>query len=580
MAETPRTAGDRGTFRRLSIRSADLQLSRLATIMAALSVVFLGVLAAAPLKPYFSEWRVVQTRYNRIAEESGGTPIPVAIQQVWKPSLGIADRCVTCHLGMGAVASPIDGDPLFAAHPPIPHEPSAFGCTVCHGGQGRATTKDAAHGFVTHWDEQLLDRPHQTAGCGTCHRDVPVIRRSELARGQHLVERLDCLSCHKSDGRGRGTAPDLSTMGLRGYRRDWHGFHLAERQKQMSGPWRDSYGDIAPADLEAVERWLPTRVGAPRIVEAQALVFERGCLGCHKVGGWGGEEGPALDGVGRKPVGDLKFSSATGDRTLVNYLRQHFLDPPGVVVGSLMPPLAGSSADADLLTSYVLFLRARSLPPEFMPKGRIRRELLQEPPRSLSGAELFGAFCSGCHGPEGQGRTYGNLDVHFPAIGSADFLDVVPDEFIVRTIQTGRPGRRMPALGAPGGSLGEADVAAIVAYLRTLVPRTPVPDAVAMRDTVRAGTGDAARGQAIYERTCAGCHGSKGEGKSGPALANSGFQQVATPEYVAATVVRGRRASTMPAFGQDGVGYSRMTISEVLDVAAFVTQRLNAGAGQ
>lgn len=681
MAETPRPTGDGQALRRVSIRSTDLHVSRMAAILAVLGVLFLAVLAAAPLRPYFSEWRVVQTRYNRLAQETGGTPVPLAVQQIWKPSLGIADRCVTCHLGMGTVASPIGGDPLFAAHPPVPHEPSAFGCTVCHGGQGRATTKDAAHGFVTHWDDELLDRSHQTAGCGTCHRDFPVISRAGLAKGQRLVEQLDCLSCHNADGRGRGTARELTTVGLRGYRSDWHTFHLAERARHTSGPWRDSYGDISASDVGVVDRWLSTRVGAPRIIEAQALAYERGCLGCHKVGGRGGDEGPALDGVGRRPVGDLTFDSVRGAPTLANYMRQHFLDPTGVVVGSLMPPVAADEAEADLLTSYVLFLRSRPLPPEFLPKARIRRDLLQEPQPSLSGAQLFGAFCAGCHGPDGRGRTYGNLDVHFPAIGSADFLDVAPDAFIERTVRTGRPGRRMPALGASGGSLSDTDVTAIVAHIRTLGPKPPtasevsdapvdlatgaaaydadcatchgttgegtalgsplvtsdrrpdlalrlelivrgVPgtampaysayDAATLRALIayidslgsrsrsdaslhagagmthrsgavsraawRPGTGDAERGQEIYERSCTGCHGAKGEGKNGPALANVGLQQAVTPGYVAATVVRGRRASTMPAFGRDGVGHSRLTASEVLDVTAFVTTRLNPGA--
>lgn len=639
-------------------------MSGLARTLAVLSVLFLALLAAAPLRPYFAEWRGVQARYNRLARETGGVPVPIAVQQIWKPSLGIADRCVTCHLGMGT-AVPIGVDPLFRAHPAIPHEPSEFGCTVCHGGQGRATTKDAAHGFVSHWDEHLLDGEHQTAGCGTCHREYPVASRAALAGGQQLIERLDCLSCHKIDGRGRGSAPDLTHVGLRGYQTGWHRSHLAERERQASGPWRESYGDIAAPDLAALDTWLRTRVGAPRIVEAQALAMERGCLGCHKVGGRGGDMGPALDEVGRRPVGDLRFAGVPGEQTLANYLKQHFIDPPGVVAGSLMPPLAASEAEADLLTSYALFLRSRPLPAEFMPKTRVRHELLREAPPALSGAQLFGAFCSGCHGPSGQGRTYGNLDVRFPAIGSADFLDVASDTFIERTLRSGRPGRRMPALGATGGSLSGADIASVIAHLRSLSPGAPtfaqvsgaradgalgaaiyaadcaachgaagegtplgpplaaadrrlgaaaayqaiahgvagtampaytVYDAQALRSLMahldrlarertsgaraawRAGAGDASRGRAIYERSCAGCHGAEGEGKNGPALANAGFRQAATPDLIAVTVVRGRRGTLMPAFGRDGVGYSQLASSEVLDVSAFVARGLGAGA--
>lgn len=657
---------DNGGLRGRSIQPGALHVSRLAGVLAGLSALLLVVLAAAPTRPYFAEWRQVQARYNKLAFETGGTPVPVAIQQIWKPTLAVADRCISCHLGMGANA-PIAGDALFRAHPAIPHEPSEYGCTVCHGGQGRATSKDAAHGFASDWDEQLLDRQHHTAGCGTCHRDLPVASRAALAHGQQLVERHDCLSCHRADGRGRSTAPDLTSAGLRGYNRDWQRDHLVRHEREPSGPWRDSYGEIPSSDLPVIDTWLQTRVGAPRLVEAQALAFERGCLGCHKIGGRGGDEGPALDAVGRRPLGELRFAGVPGPHTLESYLRRHFIDPSGVVPGSLMPPLATSDAEADLLTSYVLFLRSRMLPPEYLPQARVRRELLHEAPPALSGSQLFGAFCAGCHGPDGRGRTYGNLDVRFPSIGSADVLDVVSDAFIDSTLRRGRPGRRMPALGATGGSLNETEIASVVAHVRQLTPPAPTladvanaradartgraayladcaachgavgegtplgspfrgtdrrPDAartygaivggvagtampaytvydrnalrslmayvegltVASSPSVRtrwqAGSGDPSRGEAVYARSCSGCHGRRGEGRNGPALANAGFQQVATPEMIAATVVRGRRGTPMPAFGRDGVGYARLEATEVLDVAAFVARGLSTGAGQ
>jgi mono/diheme cytochrome c family protein len=127
----------------------------------------------------------------------------------------------------------------------------------------------------------------------------------------------------------------------------------------------------------------------------------------------------------------------------------------------------------------------------------------------------------------------------------------------------------MPAYTA----YGAATQRSLIAHLDRLArERTP-----AVRAAWRPGTGDAARGRAVYERSCAGCHGAKGEGKSGPALANAGFQQSATPAFVAITVVRGRRGTTMPAFGRDGAGYARLAPDEVLDVAAFVMGGLAAG---
>ena len=307
-------------MREHSVRPGGLNTLRLLQLLAAVTIVFLVILASAPVRPYFAEWRRVQQQYNRAAAAAGVSPTAIEVKQIWKPALGVTDRCVTCHLGMGA-APPLSGQTLFGAHPPIPHDPREFGCTVCHGGQGRATSKDAAHGFVSHWDEQMLERRHVGAGCGSCHDKFPEAPQRVLDAGARLVERLDCLGCHRIDGRGHGTAPDLTTVGLKGFDPDWHSKHLANHEAAKAGKvggagaagaaggaggaaggddvWRSAYGPIAEADLAILDQFLRTRVGAPRVIEARALASARGCLGCHKLGGVGGDEGPALDAVGR-----------------------------------------------------------------------------------------------------------------------------------------------------------------------------------------------------------------------------------------------------------------------------------------
>lgn len=638
----------------ITFRPEDFKPGRLTRVFAVLSLVFAAVLASAPLRPFFSEWRDTQKRYNDLAAQSGTPQVPMGIKQTWKPKLDVTDRCISCHLGMGA-ATPIASDKLFRSHPSIPHDPKEFGCTVCHGGQGRATTKDAAHGFVFFWDEQMLDVRHQSAGCGTCHTTVPVAARAELDRGSRLVESLDCLSCHQMDGRGRGDAPNLSYIGLKGYRADWHAVHLKKRAEDKTGAWQSNYGDMDAADLQPIDAFLKTRVGAPRIVTAQALAYERGCLGCHKIQGRGGDDGPALDESGRKPVGGLDFRGVPGERTLVNYMQRHLLDPAGVVPGSQMPAMAVNHEEADLLTSYVLFLRRRDLPAEFTPKERLKQSLLGEKPAPATGLQLFGAYCAGCHAPNGDGRNYGSIQVRFPRIGSSDFLDLASAQFIESTIQTGRPGRKMPALGAPGASLSPEETKAIAAHLKSFVaapswaeveratpdralgerayradcaachgdqgegsllgsplatpdsrarrrdavhkaiadglPNTAMPrytgydaatykslaDYVATLSSVpgsrsawRIGSGTATNGAPLFARHCAGCHGANAEGKLGPALANSGFQKAATSVFIAATIIRGRSGTPMPAFGRNSVSFPRLTPQEVLDLAAFI----------
>jgi cytochrome c oxidase cbb3-type subunit 3 len=564
-------------FRSYTVRASSLNLGRLAIVFAVLSLVFVAVLASAPLKPYFSEWRSVQARYNEAAESAGAAPVAIGIKQIWRPKLDIADRCISCHLGMGAAAA-VAGDALFREHPRTPHDTKEFGCTVCHGGQGRATTKEAAHGFVSHWDEQMLDRRDLSAGCATCHDGVPDAPRSQIAAGLRLVDSLDCLACHTLEGRGRGQAPDLTAVALRAFRPDWHAHHLERHQGRESAEWTASYGPIAPAELAALDVALRTRVGIPRVVDARSLAMERGCLGCHKLEGRGGDEGPVLDRVGLKPVGDLDFRGVSGPQTLTNYMRAHLIDPARVVAGSQMPALGYTPDEVDLLVTFLVSLRRRELPLELTPRERLRRTLGDVAATRLSGAQLFGAYCSACHGSRGEGRNYPETGVRFPRIGSPDFLDLASDQFIATTLAVGRPGRRMPALAAPGGTLSTDDVRALTTYLRTLPERVgaavPGPgrsgpaSSEAPRGAAVAGT--AASGRAIYETVCSGCHGPKGEGKVGPALANPGFQQAATPAFVAATVLRGREGTPMPAFSRNNASYARLTEEEAADVAAFV----------
>jgi mono/diheme cytochrome c family protein len=560
-------------FRHRTVRPASLRLGRLALIFSVLSFTFVLVLASAPLRPYFSEWRAVQSRYNDMARAAGATPVPVGVKQIWKPELGIADRCVSCHLGMSG-APEVGGDPLFREHPPVPHDPKQFGCTVCHGGQGRATTKDAAHGFVSHWDEQMLDRRDLLAGCASCHDRVPDAPLREIASGLRLIESYDCLSCHKLDGRGRGTAPDLTAVGLGTWPADWHARHLARHDRRESPDWVSSYGPVTPGDLAAIDAVLRTRVGMGRVVEARALAMERGCLGCHKLEGRGGDEGPALDGVGLKPIGDLNFRSIRGPETFTNYMRAHLVDPAGVVPGSQMPALGYTSEEADLLTTFIASLRRREMPLEFTPRERLLQRLDVVPPVRMTAEQLFRAYCSACHGPNGEGRNYPETGVRFPRIGSPDFLDLASDEFITKTLELGRPGRRMPALAGPGATLTGDDVQALIAHLRTFPVRVQASQRIAeVSPNEEPGglQGSAVAGRGVYQAVCAGCHGTKGEGKIGPALANPGFQQAVTPGFVALTVLRGREGTPMPAFAQNSASYPRLTEAEAADVAAFVT---------
>jgi cbb3-type cytochrome c oxidase subunit III len=494
---------------------------------------------------------------------------------VYAPALRVTDRCISCHVGMAPGETGIKGKPLFTSHPDVGHDPLQYGCVVCHGGQGRATEKADAHGTAPHWPEPMLPQRYAYAGCGSCHTHLAVPNLTLVTRGRALFERYDCFACHSLDKRGgtlrpggaQGvTAADLSRVGGSGFDRQWYDKHLAHRTAAADGPWRASFGEIAPDDRQAIDVFLSSRVGAPGLVEAKAVFHSLGCRGCHKVGGVGGDDGPDLTREGEKDPARLDYTHVPGDKTLANWLAEHFRDPAQIVPGSLMPSLGLADDQIDQLVLYLLSLRHSDYPEAFWPRDRIRAERFAEREFTTDGATLFGTFCAACHGPHGEGMRYPGLAA-FPAIGNPDFLAVASDRFLAATVTHGRPGRRMPAWGEKEGGLRPAEVTAVVAHVRSLGNGIPSPDETEPRRWVK---GDAQAGGRWFADTCALCHGANGEGKEGPALHNQVLLANATDRYLVETIRRGRRGSSMPTFGATSTTHRLLSDEEIESIVSFI----------
>jgi mono/diheme cytochrome c family protein len=179
-----------------------------------------------------------------------------------------------------------------------------------------------------------------------------------------------------------------------------------------------------------------------------------------------------------------------------------------------MPAVSASDAEVEALTLYTLSLRRRDVPGTYLPRDHMRVSRFGEREFTADGATLFGAFCSGCHGREGQGRRVPGMA--FPSVANPDFLAVAPDRLILESILRGRPGRRMRAWGDGSTGLTAEDAASILVHLRTLAGTAPRADARPPR-WVR---GDGSNGRRLYAASCVGCHGAAGEGGEGPALNN------------------------------------------------------------
>jgi mono/diheme cytochrome c family protein len=531
------------------------------------------LLAAAAYQEHFrQDWRKLQDEYRALLPPSEAARFTPQLRQIFIPELRVTDRCVSCHLGMSPNEAEIPGHRVFGAHPRVSHDPAEFGCTVCHGGQGRATATADAHGEVEFWPEPMIPRTMSSAGCGSCHTHVTVPGRAALERGRALFERNDCLDCHSLDGRG-GTVrpfhlpvakgPDLSTAGASGYREAWYEEHVRMGEEGAEG-WR-TLDPIPAEDRGAIEGFLSSRVGAPELVEAKSLFHSLGCRGCHALNGVGGDDGPDLSGVGNRDPGQLDFTRVPGEASLFNWFAEHLRAPAKVVPGSQMPYLGLPEEDVSTMAGYMLALRAAPVPEAYWPPDKIRARFLGEREFAVDGVTLYGAFCAACHGADGKGIRYPGMNP-FPSVANPDFLDLVSDGFLAETIRRGRPGTRMPGWGDRQGGLREGEIETLVAHLRELGggvrPSGP--------PSVFRAAGDPELGRRLYASTCASCHGPEGRGGEGPALSGRVLLETADDRFLTETIRRGRRGTTMPGFGSPSLAYRILSDEEIEAVVTHI----------
>ncbi|MGC2400099.1 MAG: c-type cytochrome [Acidobacteriaceae bacterium] len=106
------------------------------------------------------------------------------------------------------------------------------------------------------------------------------------------------------------------------------------------------------------------------------------------------------------------------------------------------------------------------------------------------GAEQFQANCAGCHGADGKGGEKG------PAIATLPSVVALPDTELIKIVREGTTAG-MPSFER----LGDAEILAVVRYLRTLQGKTAVSDTHEL-------TGNAVAGGVLYfgKAQCSSCH--------------------------------------------------------------------------
>lgn len=289
------------------------------------------------------------------------------------------------------------------------------------------------------------------------------------------------------------------------------------------------------------------------LVERGRQLFARECSGCH------GKDGKAKTQTVNfltPPPADLTVIHPTPEYVY----KILYLGFPG----SAMPHFRRySNEDIWALAYYVESLyREPQLPPQAPTKTP---ELLAR------GGALYNQTCATCHGEKGlgDGPAAGPLR---PAV--ANFQDLRPSVFRVFDVLThGVPGTGMAAYA----HLPEEDRWALAYYVKELEqgtanltasiqpsPSAPPPGLPPKEETQKPTTGPKptpellARGQKLFEQTCASCHGVAGDGK-GPAAAalnppaadftDTKWRYGGTPEDIFHTITNGVAGTAMAPFG-------------------------------
>jgi mono/diheme cytochrome c family protein len=210
----------------------------------AFNLALLAVFVTALVKDNNAEWKTYQRHYydmmaDHLTQEAAGAKDPakaadlrkqaaefrhhpLAIKQIITDGLGRFDRCTTCHVGMDqyenpAMTTPFKDEP-YSGHPDIAglvktHPFTKFGCTVCHQGQGMATTAEDAHGWVENWDHPMLKGVSIQGSCVKCHGDFRSLKGAQAAaEGEKLIDQHGCLGCHAINGVGGTMSVDLGDI--------------------------------------------------------------------------------------------------------------------------------------------------------------------------------------------------------------------------------------------------------------------------------------------------------------------------------------------------------------------------------
>ncbi|MBI3540748.1 MAG: c-type cytochrome [Deltaproteobacteria bacterium] len=441
---------------------------------------------------------------------------------------GVVDRCESCHVAINRDGFENEKNP-FKTHPFRAeifgkHPSEKFGCTTCHGGQGRATQikgkpfgeGDFAHGTAHHWSDPLRRGDFAQSTCNKCHQDQWKLDYAPVyLTGKKLFWDRGCTGCHLVKGfeNAPKAGPSLRRVGSK-VSEEWLMQWIKNPRDYLPHAHMPKIPlDIdEPGQIEKVASYILQssepfsfplgRYPGGNAEEGKKLFETVGCQGCHSLGEKGGPLAPALDNIARKTSADWIY----------NWIQNPKIYNPE----ARMPSLRLSTQEAANVTAF-LMKQGQPLPPD-----SALRATLADPENTQKGFLLVSQYgCYGCHNIKGF-ENASKLSVELTTIAKKetfelDFGDTkVPRTWVdwisgklkdPRMYLTEKTSSKMPNFG-----FTDDEIHALVIFLKGL-KKEEVAEPYVM-SKVRPRQQEIDDGRRFVERyNCKGCHLIEGEGR-------------------------------------------------------------------
>jgi mono/diheme cytochrome c family protein len=558
-------------------------------LTAASSILFILLLTSAAIRQANPQWKELQRDYKKMAIQltqdehlqAGIKSTKPDIQQIILDDLNRVDRCMTCHKSIT--------DPNFAEQP-IPfkshsgeyvldHPVEHFGCTICHGGQGQAIDQKNAHARHRdiQWTQPLLSLDHIQSACGQCH--MTIFSESSTLEGTNVFQKghkiftaEGCLGCHKARGVGGSVGPDLTQQGEK--TKHEYSFANVEGEHSISNWLYEHFKDpetVSPgsnmlaitlddADMHALVTFT-MGMNKPNIpfsyfsVETLnefkghrkqldgAEIYVMMCTACHGKSGEGKDYDKFETGV--SAIHNQDFLSVAS----VEFLEFTLMNGRGRrQMAAWMPRFSGLKREE--LSATATVLKAQRVVNSSMSQFQSLRG------NPSFGKTLYEQNCLMCHGEDGRAA-------QVISISNTDFLIAATDEFLYQTLCNGRSNTAMPGWGA----FSSQEMADIISFLRAWQKGT------SRRGSFDASKGNPNDGEHLYHYRCSRCHGTYGQGDSGPSLFNADLMMAASDFFLAEMITKGRHSTAMFGWQKDVVSKDRLTENDVADIISFLRQK-------